>query len=110
MSEICAKLPRIVLFLDNAKAHKTDLVQFIAKMLNIYLLPIPKYSPDLAPVELVFKILKDSLKSNMLKTKEKIIDKCFDTFKTKCMESGIYEWFLKKYLSFINRITISITF
>ena len=46
----------------------------------------------------------------MLKTKEKIIDKCFDTFKTKCMESGIYEWFLKKYLSFINRITISITF
>lgn len=102
LSEICAKLPRIVLFLDNAKAHKTDLVKYIAKTLNIYLLPIPEYSPDLAPVELVFKILKDSLKSNMLKTKEKIIDKCFETFKTKCMESGIYEWFLEKYLSFIN--------
>ena len=67
LSEICAKLPRIVLFLDNAKAHKTDLVKYIAKMLNIYLLPILEYSPDLAPVELVFKILKDSLKSNILR-------------------------------------------
>lgn len=102
LSEICAKLPRIVLFLDNVKAHKTDLVKFIAKTLNIYLLPIPEYSPDLAPVELVFKILKDSLKSNILKTKKKIMDKCLETFESKCMESDIYEWFLEKYLSFIN--------
>lgn len=99
---ICEKLPRIVVFLDNAKAHKTDLVKFIAKILNIHLLYIPKYSPDLAPVELVFKILKDSLKSNILTTKKEIIDKCLDTFEAKCKGSGIYDWFLKKYLAFIN--------
>ena len=90
LSETCAKLPRIVIFLDNVRAHKTDLVKHIAKILNIYLLYIPEYSPDLAPVELVFKILKDSLKNNMIKTKNKILKKCFKTFEAKCKGYVIY--------------------
>lgn len=102
LKEICADLPRIVLFLDNAKAHKTDLVKDIAKILNIYLLHIPKYSPDLAPVELVFKIIKDDLKNNKLKSKKEVLKKCLDTFEAKCKEYGIYGWFLEKYLPFIN--------
>ena len=46
IDEICEKLPRIVVFLDNAKAHRTDLVKLVAKMLNISLFHIPKYSPE----------------------------------------------------------------
>ena len=69
-----------MIFLDNVNAHKTDLVKDIAKILNIYLLYIPKYSPDIAPVELVFKILKDALKNNLLTTKKRDNRKVFGDF------------------------------
>ena len=78
IDEYCENMPRIVIFLDNALAHKTDFVRKVAKFLNIYLLYLPKYSPDLAPVELVFKIEKDGLKSNTLTTKESLDKKCME--------------------------------
>lgn len=68
LEELCKNLPRIVIFLDNLRAHKTDLVLDIAKSLNIYLLPPPEYSSGLASVELVLNILKESLKRNKLTT------------------------------------------
>ena len=101
LEEFCKNDSRIVIFLDNVKAHKTDLVLDIAKALNIYLLPLPEYSPDLAPVELVFSILKESIKSNKLTTKDEIIVGCINTFETKCMGYSIYGWFIEKYLPII---------
>ena len=77
------------------------MVKDIARILNIYLLPLPEYSPDLAPVELIFKILKDSLKNNLLTTKEEVIEKCLDTFEAKCKGYEIYGWFLEEYIAFI---------
>ena len=101
LEEFCKNDPRIVIFLDNVKAHKTDLVSDIAEALNIYLLPLPEYSPDLATVELVFSILKESIKSNKLTTKDEIIEQCMNTFETKCMGYSIYGWFIEKYLPII---------
>ena len=36
VDEYCEKMPRIVAFLDNVLAHKTDFVKMVAKFLNIY--------------------------------------------------------------------------
>ena len=102
IKKICEKLPRIVLFLDNAKAHGIDLVKDIAKTLNIYLLPIPRYSPELAPVELVFKIMKDNLKNNKLKTNDKLVEKSHKIFNEKCQSENIYNWFVERFIPQIS--------
>ena len=94
-------MPRIVIFLDNALAHKTDFVKNVAEFLNIYLLYIPKYSPDLAPVELVFMIIKNALKSNTLTTKDEVDSKCRKVFDEKCQEDTLSEWFVERYLPVI---------
>ena len=102
IDEFCKNMSRIVVFLDNARAHKTDLVEHVAKLLNIYLLPIPKYSLDLVPVELVFKIIKNDLKSNTLTTKEELDNKCHNVFNEKCDGKKISGWFVDRYLPVIS--------
>ena len=47
-----------MLILDNAKFHKSSYVFATASRLNITLLFLPPYSPDLNPIELVWKDLK----------------------------------------------------
>ena len=102
IDEFCYNMPRIVVFLDNALAHRTDFVKHVANFLNIYLLYIPKYSPDLAPVELVFRILKNDLKSNRLTTKEQVDNKCINVFEEKCKGDKMYGWFVERYLPIIS--------
>ena len=94
-------MPRIVVFLDNALAHKTDFAKLVARFLNIYLLYLPKYSPDLAPVELVFRIIKNNLKSNTLTTKKELDNKCLEIFNEKCTGYNLYGWFVERYLPII---------
>ncbi|ACP37771.1 IS630 family transposase [Saccharolobus islandicus] len=48
----------IVLIRDNAKFHKNAYVFSVASRLSITLLFLPPYSPDLNPIELVWKDLK----------------------------------------------------
>ena len=92
IDEFCENMPRIVIFLDNALAHKTDFVKNVAEFLNIYLLYLPKYSPDLAPVELVFMIIKNALKSNRLTTKEEVDSKCKKVFNDlQCFEERFFK-------------------
>ena len=62
----------------------------------LYLLNIPEYSPDLAPVELVFRIIKNNLKSNTLTTKEELDKKCLNIFNEKCTGYNIYGWFIER--------------
>lgn len=101
LDKICNKLPRIVMFIDNPKAHKTDLVRDIAKILNIYLLDLPPYSPEFAPVETIFLIIKREFRKYILETKGDIIDFCLNIFNTKCKSESIYKWFIERYLTII---------
>lgn len=41
----------ILLVLDNAKIHKATDVEIACEILNIELMFLPKYSPDLNPIE-----------------------------------------------------------
>lgn len=42
---------RIVLILDNVPTHRSDFTFQVANLLNIYLLFLPEYSPELNPIE-----------------------------------------------------------
>jgi transposase len=49
---------RIVMVLDNYSVHIAYLVRLIAKLLNIKLIYLPSYSPNLNPIEQVWRTLK----------------------------------------------------
>lgn len=50
---------RIVIILDNFSVHKTYLSRIICKILNIKLIPLPKYSPHLNPIEQSWRDIKN---------------------------------------------------
>lgn len=48
----------IVLILDSLRAHKADKTKRKARELGIKLVFLPPYSPDLNPVEFIWKTIK----------------------------------------------------
>lgn len=48
----------ILLFMDNAPQHKANLTRKFAEVLGITLVFIPKYSPDLDPIEFIWKSVR----------------------------------------------------
>ena len=74
----------------------------IAKTLNIYFVYLPPYSPEFAPIEGVFKIIKYELRSNILKTKEEVMNKCVKVYYEKCVNSSLWLWFVERYLTIIS--------
>ena len=62
VAEEYAKMP-IFVVLDNARYQKCDAVRELAKELNIHLLFIPPYSPNLNLIERLWKFVKNGLRS-----------------------------------------------
>jgi transposase len=48
----------IVAIIDNFSSHKSKIVKQKAKELDIYLVYLPRYSPDLNPIEFIWKSIK----------------------------------------------------
>lgn len=56
-----ATAKRIVLIWDNARSHLDKAVQRLAWQLGIYLVALPAYSPNLNPIERVWKTIRYAL-------------------------------------------------
>jgi len=63
---------KIVVIWDNFKSHKSKLVNETAKKLGIILVFLPPYSPDLNPIEFIWKSIKKELSSKFLMRKEEV--------------------------------------
>jgi putative transposase len=64
----------IILIWDNARAHASKLVRRTAHLLDIVLVFLPPYSPDLNPIEFIWKSIKKELSSRIFMTKEEVRD------------------------------------
>ena len=84
--------------MNNAKAHKTDLIFAIAESLNLYLVFNPPYTPRLNPTEKVWGIEKKDLKRKTLKTREEIVSESEKIFKEKCCSKSLTENYAQKYI------------
>ncbi len=61
---------RIILVLDNSRSHHADKTVRKARELNITLVFLPPYSPDLNPVEFVWKTIKREVSVRFIQSKE----------------------------------------
>ena len=93
---------RTVIHLDNAKAHKTDLIYAIADKLNIVFVPNPVYSPRLNPTEKVWDIQEKYIRTKSIDSKEDLIKESHNIFDEKCTSKSLTKNFKKKYLPDIN--------
>ncbi len=56
---------KIHLILDGAGYHRTDLVKDIAEIFNIELHYLPPYSPNLNPIERLWKYMNEQVRNNV---------------------------------------------
>lgn len=61
---------RIILVLDNARSHHAKKTISKARDLKITLVFLPPYSPDLNPVEFVWKTIKREVSAKFIRSKE----------------------------------------
>jgi transposase len=73
-------LNRICLILDNFPTHKAKSVRKKAQELNIILIYLPPYSPDLNPIEFIWKSIKRILSVNEIENREELTNIVKDTF------------------------------
>jgi len=65
---------RICLILDNFATHKAKKVQKKAGSLNIKLIYLPPYSPDLNPIEFIWKSIKKVISITPIETTAELIN------------------------------------
>ena len=65
---------RIILILDNSRSHHADKTVKKARELKITLVFLPPYSPDLNPVEFIWKTIKREVSVRFIQSKEHLRD------------------------------------
>ena len=73
-------LNRICLVLDNFATHRAKSVREKAQELNIVLIYLPPYSPDLNPIEFLWKSIKRIISISEIENKDELIDIVEDAF------------------------------
>lgn len=71
---------RICLILDNFATHKAKIVKECAEELNIKLIYLPPYSPDLNPLEYLWKSIKRVISGSEIENKQVLVDTIKDSF------------------------------
>jgi len=61
-----------MIILDNFRSHHAKLTTETARKLNIDLVFLPPYSPDLNPIEFIWKTIKRELSPLLIETQEQI--------------------------------------
>jgi len=64
----------IILILDNFSAHRTENVAITAEILDIELVFLPPYSPQLNPIEIIWKFIKKVVSHTFVKGQEMMVD------------------------------------
>lgn len=85
---------RIILVLDNSKSHHADKTVRKARELKITFVFLPPYSPDLNPVEFIWKTIKREVSVRFIQSKEHMKE----IIKNEFMEVGKSLSFAKKWM------------
>lgn len=98
------KEKKLNIVLDNYRVHKTKLVQKVAEILNINLIFLPPYSPDLNPIEDVWRKIKGIISINNYNNPEELKKDFNNLFKEIIGETSFYENWIQKFILTVKKI------
>ena len=84
----------IVMILDNFSAHRTENVAITSEILDIELIFLPPYSPQLNPIELIWKSIKRIISRTFVKDQEMMVE----TVKTNFIELSRRKTFCENWM------------
>jgi len=87
----------VISIMDNFKSHTSSLVKERAKELGVYIVYLPPYSPDLNPIEFIWKSIKRVISLSFVRVLEDlkcIISEKFEEFSSKTYAGGWIKRFL----------------
>ena len=88
----------IALIADNAKIHTATDVGIAAKILNIELVLLPPYSPDLNPIEDLWKIIKSVVYSSNYDSLDDLIMIVSDEFYKNVTSESLYSGWIEEFM------------
>jgi len=97
LKETNADYKAIIVILDNFSTHKA--LREKAERLGIYFVYLPKYSPNLNPVEFIWKSIKRVLSLKFVKTKEQMINIIAHTFEVLSKKLSFARSWIDKFLT-----------
>ena len=100
LEEVRSRNPirRICLILDNFATHKAKKVQVRARFLNIKLIFLPPYSPDLNPIEFIWKSMKRFLSIRSIENTLELIANVDYYFRTLAMSTSFAQSWIRNFL------------
>ncbi|MDR0911013.1 MAG: transposase [Methanobrevibacter sp.] len=99
IEKICAEEKKLNLILDNYPTHQSEFIEQIAKTLNINLIFLPPYSPDLNPIEDVWRVIKKHISNKFIKTGKEIVNFYITQFYEEVKNENLYKNWLKEFLN-----------
>jgi putative transposase len=87
-----------VVILDNFRSHWANKTREKARELNISLVFLPPYSPDLNPIEFIWKSIKKHISLLFIETKEMFLDTIKGMFCTLAKRLSFADDWIDEYL------------
>jgi transposase len=98
LKEILAKEKKIHIVLDNYTVHHSAMIKSITQILNINLIYLPKRTPDLNPIEDVWRLIKDDVSREYIQNKKHLAELYTTLFYEKVDNKTLYENWLKEFI------------
>ena len=90
---------RIILLLDNFSSHRSKMVQEFALKNNISLVFLPPYSPDLNPIEQIWRSIKREISKTFIRDYHHLISTITEEFYDRILKKSYIKGWAMKFLS-----------
>ena len=90
----------IIIILDNFRSHWTEKTRRKARNLNIIPVSLPPYSPDLNPIEQIWRAIKRVLSPLFIKTLDELKEVISKSFYELTQRTSFAEKWIEKFLNF----------
>ena len=93
---------RIIIIIDNFRSHHAQDTLEYAEMLDIHLIFLPPYSPDLNPIEYIWKDVKKVISTHFIACKEEMRTLINETYTELSKKLSYAKTWIQEFLTPLN--------